>query len=131
MVATGVGFFVYAPWLVAFFGDDPVDDPRFLLMHGYGVEYLRITVFAYAGAGVAITLAQALNGAGSTKTPLLLDSIVLVLQLPIAAYICLRHEEMGYDRRTLWWSLVLTALIAAAFYAYVWERGHWKSKRIQ
>jgi Na+-driven multidrug efflux pump len=38
---------------------------------------------------------------------------------------------MGYDRRTLWWSLVLTALIAAAFYAYVWERGHWKSKRIQ
>ena len=100
-------------------------------MHLYGVEYIRITVVAYVFAAVAITLAQALNGAGSTKTPLLLDSVVLALQLPIAAHICLTHAENGYTRNTLWWSLVLTAVIGAALYIVVWRRGHWKDKKIQ
>jgi putative MATE family efflux protein len=131
MAGIGVLYYVYAPQLVSFFGEDPAVDPAFLEMHGLAVEYVRITVFAYACAGVAITLAHALNGAGSTKTPLLLDSIVLVLQLPVAAYICLHHAEHGYSRATLWWSLVLTTALAAAFYALVWERGHWRFKRIQ
>jgi putative MATE family efflux protein len=131
MVGIGVAYWIYAHWLVSFFGEDPAKDPQFETMHALGVEYVRITVFAYGFAGVAITLAHALNGAGSTKTPLLLDSIALVIQLPVAAFVCLTHRENGYGPPVLWWSLVLTTVIAAALYALVWERGHWKHKRVQ
>ncbi len=131
MVGIGVAYWIYAHWLVSFFGEDPAKDPQFRTMHALGVQYVRITVWAYAFAGIAITLAHALNGAGSTKTPLLLDSIVLVMQLPVAAFVCLNHRELGYGPEDLWWSLVLTTIIAAALYALVWERGHWKHKVVQ
>ncbi|MFI5403314.1 MAG: MATE family efflux transporter, partial [Planctomycetota bacterium] len=131
MVGIGLLYYLFTPWFVSAFAKDPVDAPTFLRMHELAVEYLRITVIAYAFAAVAITLAHALNGAGSTKTPLLLDSMVLALQLPVAAYICIHHAERGYSRSTLWWSLVLTTIVAAALYALVWERGHWKHKRVQ
>jgi Na+-driven multidrug efflux pump len=130
MTGIGIFYYLYAPWLVSVFSEDRTH-VEFTRMHDLAVEYIEITVLAYAFAAIAITLAHALNGAGSTKTPLVLDSIVLALQLPIAAYICLRHAEHGYTRSTLWWSLVLTTVVAAALYALVWERGHWKHKQVQ
>lgn len=130
MLAIGIVYYLYRGWLVSFFGEDPGRDERFRGMYDLGVEYVRITVCCYPFAAAAITLAHALNGAGSTKTPLLLDSIVLVMQLPIAAFVCLRREEYGYTPSDLWWSLVLTTVVAAALYAFVWERGHWKHKRV-
>lgn len=130
MGGIGVAYYIWAPWLMAFFGRDPREDLRFYMMYSLGIEYLRIAVFGYAFAGIGITLAQALNGAGSTKTPLLLDAIgFLVFQIPLAAYICFRPEI--YSRRDLWWTLVLTTALAAALYAIVWNRGHWKHKKIQ
>ncbi len=130
MTGIGVLFYLYAPWFVSAFAKDPAVDPTFLRMHELAVQYLRITVVAYGFAAVAITLAHALNGAGSTRMPLVLDSIVFAIQLPIAYYICLNHADNGYTRATLWWSLVLATIIAAALYALVWERGHWKHKRV-
>ena len=131
MAGIGVLYFRYSSQLITFFSEDPTRTVGWGQMHLLGVEYIRITVTAYIFAAVAITLAQALNGAGSTKTPLLLDSLVLAIQLPIAAYVCLTHTENGYTRSTLWWSLVLTAVIGAALYVVVWRRGHWKDKKIQ
>lgn len=131
MAGIGVLYFRYASQLMTFFSEDPADNAAFAFMHLFGVEYIRITVSAYVFAAIAITLAQALNGAGSTKTPLLLDSMVLAIQLPIAAYICLTHAENGYTRATLWWCLVLTAVIGAGLYIVLWRWGHWKDKKIQ
>ena len=131
MGAIGAAFYIYAPWLLSFFGRDPANDSRFFWMYSLGVEYLRITVFAYSFAGVAITLAYALTGAGATRSPVILDSIALAIQLPIAAFVCLYHEEYGYSRQTLWWSIVLTTVLAAAFYAYVWNRRRWMEEKIQ
>lgn len=131
MAGIALLYFRYASELITFFSEDPAENAGFAFMHLLGVEYIRITVTAYVFAAVAITLAQALNGAGSTKTPLLLDSLVLAIQLPIAAHVCLSHAEHGYTRSTLWWSLVLTAVIGAALYIVVWRRGHWKDKKIQ
>jgi Na+-driven multidrug efflux pump len=130
MGGIGLAYYIWAPWLMAFFGRDPAVDLRFYGMYALGIEYLRIAVFGYAFAGIGITLAQALNGAGSTKTPLFLDAIgFLAIQIPLAAYICFRPEI--YNRRDLWWTLVGTTALAAALYAIVWNRGHWKHKKIQ
>jgi len=132
LAGIGAAYWIYAPWLYAVFGADPATDPKFLRTYQLGVEFLRISVFGYAFAGIGITLAQSLNGAGSTKTPLLLDAIgFLAIQIPLAAFIAFRHHEHGYDRSTLWWCVVFTTGIAAALYAIVWNRGHWKTKKIQ
>jgi len=129
MGGVGAAFYVFAPWLMAFFGEDPRVNPAFTAMHHLGVEYLRIAIFGYAFAGIGITLAQALNGAGSTRTPLALDAIgFLALQIPVAAWISSRHDVYGYDRSTLWWSLVAITALVAGLYAIVWDRGHWKHK---
>jgi len=132
MAGIGVLYYIFAPWLMAFFGEDPSVNPEFAHMHEMGVHYLRIMVFAYPLGAVGITLAQALNGAGSTRAPLVLDAIgFLAVQIPLAAFICLTWQENGYTRSTLWWSLVATTGIAASFYAVMWDRGHWVHKKIQ
>jgi len=130
MASIGVFFFLFAPWLLAVFGRDPDVDARFLATHHFGVEYLRIAVFGYVFQGVGLTLAQALNGAGSTKTPLFLDALgFLGVQVPLTAHICFHATR--YHPTQVWWSLVATAGLVAALYATVWNRGHWKHKRIQ
>jgi len=130
MGSIGIAFYVYAPWLFAFFSEDPEVNPEFARMHELGIEYLRITVWAYGFGAVGVTLAQALNGAGSTGRPLLLDTVgFLLIQVPIAAYVCLNHEQ--YDRAVLWWTLVFTTGLSAALYVFVWNYGHWQHKKIQ
>jgi putative MATE family efflux protein len=131
MAGIALFYYRYASELITFFSEDPNEVAGWGPMHLLGVEYIQITVNAYVFAAIAITLAQALNGAGSTRTPLVLDSIVLAIQLPIAAFVCLTHAEHGYTRATLWWCLVLTAVIGAALYIVLWRRGHWKDKKIQ
>jgi len=132
MAGIGVAFYLYAGWLMAFFGEDPEVSPQYRDMWRLGVEYLRISVVAYPFAGIGITLAQSLNGAGSTKTPLALDTLVfLAIQIPIAAYITTKHEVLDLGRPHLWWSIVGVTALAAALYAAVWKRGHWRHKRIQ
>ena len=55
----------------------------------------------------------------------------LGLQIPVAAYIAIHHEELGWGRPALWWSLVLTSGLAACLYVYIWHRGHWRFKKIR
>ena len=80
--------------------------------------------------GIGISLAQALIGAGSTKTPLALDTVVFLgILIPIAAYIA--HNAGGLGRNHLWIAFVGVMAVAAALYVLVWYRGHWRHKRIQ
>jgi Na+-driven multidrug efflux pump len=131
MWGIGALFYVYAPWLVAAFGKDPSVDPEFAPMHEMGVEYLRIAVFGYGFAGIGITIAQALNGAGSTKMPLFLDTLCfLAIQFPIAYYIATAHADKGYERHHLWWNLVGVTAFSALLYALVWWHGAWKDKQV-
>ena len=93
---------------------------------------MRIAVFGYGFAGIGITLAQALNGAGSTKTPLFLDALCfLMLQIPLAYYMGMNHKELGYELTDLWWVLNGVIALAAVLYTLVWWRGAWKEKEVQ
>jgi len=40
------------------------------------------------------------------------------------------HEERGFERHHLWWSLVGVTAFSAVLYALVWWRGSWKDKQI-
>jgi len=135
ILMSGIGFLYWSnpEWFIIFFsGEDPVKRPEFAEPVRLCAEYLRVAVFAYPFAAIGLTLSQALNGAGSTKTPLVLDTIgFLLLQLPVAWFIVRWHDERGYTRPTLWWSLVAVTALVSALYVAVWSRGHWKHKKIR
>jgi len=132
MWGIGIVFYLYTPWFVSAFGKDPEVSPEFASMHAIAVDYLRIAVFGYGFAGIGITLAQALNGAGSTKMPLFLDALCFLgVQIPAAYYMGMHHEELGIDLTHLWWVLNGVIASAAFLYVFVWWRGAWKQKEVQ
>ncbi|MHC4956580.1 MAG: MATE family efflux transporter [Planctomycetota bacterium] len=132
MAGCGIVFYIYAPWFVKVFGRDPAISPDFARTQELAVEYLRVSVIGFPFVAVAITLAQALNGAGSTKTPLTLDALCyLGIQAPCAWYIGTHAESGDFVRSHIWWTLAATNMLAAIVYVVVWRIGHWKYKKIQ
>jgi putative MATE family efflux protein len=96
------------------------------------VGYLQVAVLGYPVAAVAVTLALSLNGAGSTKMPLFLDSLgFLGAQIPIAWWLAHHQGAHGWGRESLWWSIVGTTTFVALLYTVVWRKGHWKHKKLR
>lgn len=80
---TGVGIFMlaFAPWIAALFSDDPV-------VLQYATSCLRILGVGYPMYAVGMIMIQALNGAGDTATPSLLNFICFwLLQIPLAYWL--------------------------------------------
>jgi putative MATE family efflux protein len=102
-----------------------------------GLDYWRVTLPGYVVLAVGAVLARALNGAGSTRTGLLIDSICYtVVLVPVAAIasgagifgaFC-RPEK---DPSLAWATLVGVHLLTAIIYVWVFLHGRWKKKEIE
>jgi Na+-driven multidrug efflux pump len=114
-----------APSLVKLFslrGDVPVE-PAVL---DAGVLYLRISALSYPGLALCVVWAHAMNGVGSVKTPLLLDTVgLLVIQVPLAWY--LSSTSMGVAGA--WWALVASHSLLALVYYLVFRTRGWERKK--
>lgn len=87
------------------------------------VEYFRIVAPSYLGLGIAIVLANAIAGAGATRTSLKVDSVVLLGFLaPVSIFVvfCL-HQPIG----RLFSCVAATSVLSAAAFLYVYLRGDW------
>ncbi len=136
MAGVGVLYFLFAPWLMRFFGtsSDLVDvgavgsQAGFERVVAVGTTYLRVTVFSYVFMAVSIVMAQALNGAGSTRTPMVIDSVGLILiQIPLAF---LLSREPGLGLRGVWFAIVASNAIISVIYVVLFKTGRWKKKRL-
>ena len=127
MALAGVVYFVFAETLIRLFslsveGDlDPGSVAE-------GARYLRIVVWSYPGYALAIVWAHGMNGAGSVKTPLLIDAVgLLAVQVPLAWW--LTHTDLGVDGA--WWALVVSQSLIALVYWWVFRGGAWERKRLR
>lgn len=137
MCGIGVAYYTFAPFLIRFFGSDKTivdvgvagyDAGSFHEVVRTGTSYMRIVVFSYLFLAISIVLAQALNGAGSTRTPMLIDTVGLLgLQVPLALVLS-RHPELGL--KGVWYAIVVTNAIMALMYVIVFRLGHWKRKEL-
>ena len=119
MVLVGGLFYSFAEALTHFVGMGPPEDQL-----RYGVEYLRIIVFSYLFVALGIVLSSSLNGAGSTRLPLLLDFTVFVLLLyPLSSWVV---DDYGLPG--VWWTCVVLNAALAGAYALCFNRGSWKEK---
>ncbi len=93
-----------------------------------GVRYLRISVFSYPGLALSVVWSHALNGAGSLKTPLIVDTVgLLVLQVPLAWWL----SRTGLGVSGAWWALVISHSLIALVYYLAFRRGAWERKRLR
>lgn len=90
----------------------------------HGTWYVRIMVFAWVAMGIGIVLSQAMTGAGATRTPAMLDTIVLIVLLLPAVAVILGFTPLA--QRSVWVAVGISHGVLAALYVLTFRRGKWK-----
>lgn len=121
MLLLGILLIIFAPLIVALFSSDPE-------ILRYGTSCLRILGLGYPMYAVGMIIIQALNGAGDTRTPSILNFICFwVIQIPLA-YALATTGGLGPDG--VFWSIVVSESILTVFGVLVFRRGRWKLQQV-
>lgn len=114
-------FVFFAEPIIRFFTTD-------LAVIGYGARALQIIGTGYIFYGIAMVMTQALNGAGDTKTPTIINFVCFWLfQIPLAYFLA-----KGIDLKSTGAFIAIPAaetLIAVLGY-YYFKRGRWKQIKV-
>ncbi len=119
----GVGLLLlgFAPGLIHFFTQDPV-------VVGYGVSCLRIVSLGFAFYGVGMVMEQALNGAGDTRTPTLINfGCFWALELPLAWGL---SHGLGLGPSGAFYALLAAFCSVAVAAGLVFRTGRWKLRAV-
>jgi Na+-driven multidrug efflux pump len=121
MLVLGALLVAFAPLIVSFFSDDPE-------ILRYGTNCLRIMGLGYPMYAVGMIIIQALNGAGDTRTPSLLNFICFwTIQIPLA-YTLATAVDLGPNG--VFWSIVISESMLTVFGVLVFRRGRWKLQQV-
>jgi putative MATE family efflux protein len=121
LVVGGLGYLAAGP-LVRFFlaGDEAVTRDA--------IEFVHILAFSLCFTGAQQSIVGALRGSGNTLAAMILTIIgVWVLQFPVAWYLS-SHTTLSF--RGLWWSFVLSNVLAALIAGGWFLRGSWKGPHL-
>jgi putative MATE family efflux protein len=114
-------FLFFAPPIIRFFSQDEA-------VISYGVMSLRIIGAGFIFYGLGMVMTQALNGAGDTRTPTIINFVGFWLfQIPLA-YFLAKGLNMGTT------GAFIAVPVAESFIAlmawYVFRRGKWKEVKV-
>ncbi len=114
-------FFIFANTIIRFFTVDEV-------VISYGVHALQIIASGYIFYGVGMVMVQALNGAGDTKTPTIINFFGFWLfQVPLA-YFLSTHLDMKATGAFIAIPVAETLIALIAWYYF--KKGKWKEVKI-
>jgi putative MATE family efflux protein len=117
----GVIFAVFAPDIVALFGEDPE------VTH-IAARALRIIALGFPLYAFGMVITQAFNGAGDTWTPTWLNFAVFwIFELPLA-WVLARQLGLGPDGA--FWAIMIAFSVLAGASAAVWRRGRWRTQEV-
>ena len=112
MTILGLVMLVFAPAVVALFSTDPE-------ILNYGTNCLRILGIGYPVYAVGMIVVQALNGAGDTRSPSLLNFFCFwLVQIPLAYWLA---TIVGIGPNGVFVSIVLSESRSARY--PVWSQG--------
>ncbi|MCB0635936.1 MAG: polysaccharide biosynthesis C-terminal domain-containing protein, partial [Lewinella sp.] len=116
LLLLSVGYLALAGSLIRAFDDNP-------LVVEVGVVALRIFAAGYAVYGFGMIFTQAFNGAGDTRTPMLLNIVCFWLtEIPLAYLLAVRFD-MGVAGVVL--AVVLAESLLSILSFFLFRRGHW------
>ena len=117
----GVVFWLFSAQIIGIF----TQDPKVLQT---GTMALRIIGTGYVFYGVGMVMIQALNGAGDTRTPTLINLIGFWLfQIPLAIFLAI-YCNMGATGSFIAIPVAETAIALAAWILF--RRGRWKTVKV-
>jgi putative MATE family efflux protein len=95
---------------------------------GFGAQALQIIGAGYIFYGIGMVMMQALNGAGDTRTPTVINFICFWLfQIPLA-YLLAKGFNWGPTGAFIGVPVAETAIALAAFYFF--KKGKWKKVKV-
>ncbi len=121
MAVVGVCYLVFAPLLIRFFTAESET------IHA-GVMALRVMAGGYVFYGWGMILSQAINGAGDTGTPTLLNFIFFWLVETPLAWLLALHFNWGQSG--VYWSIVMAESMMAMAAIWVFRKGAWKLAKV-
>jgi len=117
MVVICMLFLVFAPVISRMFSNDPE------VIH-HATNCLRIMGLGLPLAAIGMIIAQALNGAGDTTTPTLMNLACFWLtQIPLAYYLA---EIVAMGPNGVFIAMVVAEVLLTIFSIVVFRRGAWK-----
>ncbi len=120
MGIVGLLMLLFAPQIAALFSDDPA-------VLRYASTCLRILGVGYPVYAVGMIMVQALNGAGDTATPSVLNLICFwMVQIPLA-YGLAQHAELGPNG--VFTAIVVSETLLTCLSVMVFRRGRWQQQR--
>jgi len=94
----------------------------------YGVESLQIFGLGYVFYGISMVMTQALNGAGDTKTPTIINLICFWgFQIPLA-YFLSKHTDLKATGAFIATPIAETAIALMALYYF--RKGKWMTLKV-
>jgi putative MATE family efflux protein len=117
-MATVSAFYLYAaPMLIGLFSQDSHTVSS-------GALALRIISAGYVFYGYSMILSQAINGAGDTRTPTVLNFICFwLIEAPLAWWLAI---GIGWQEQGVYYSIVIAESVLALALAVVFRWGRWK-----
>ena len=121
LLVIGLLLIAFAPLIVGLFSTDPE-------IIRYGSDCLRIMGLGYPMYAVGMIIIQALNGAGDTLTPSILNFICFwLVQIPLA-YVLATVVDLG--PHGVFWSIVISESMLSVIGVLVFRRGRWKLQQV-
>ncbi len=114
-------FIFFASPIIRFFSVDPA-------VIKFGAESLRIIGAGFIFYGVSMVMTQALNGAGDTRTPTLINFFCFwVFQIPLA-YFLSQYMKLGSTGAFI--AIPLAQGLVALVSWYYFKKGKWKTVKV-
>lgn len=102
-----------------------IDDPSIIAS---GAVCLRIIAYGYVFYAMGMVMVQALNGAGDTGTPTLINFFCFwMLEIPLAYFLALRW---GVGENGVYWAIIIAESVMTVVAAVAFTRGKWKLRRV-
>ena len=102
-----------------------IDDP---LVIESGIHCLRIISCGFVLYALGMVMVQALNGAGDTGTPTLINFFCFwLLEIPLAYILAIR---LGYEEKGVSVAIIIAESTMALWAMYLFRKGKWKLREV-
>jgi putative MATE family efflux protein len=102
-----------------------IDDPDII---ANGAVCLRIIAYGYVLYAMGMVMVQALNGAGDTGTPTLINFFCFwMLEIPLAYFMALRWD---FGVNGVYWAIIIAESVMTLVAALAFTRGRWKLRKV-
>jgi Na+-driven multidrug efflux pump len=121
LLLAGSSFVLFPDFFIGLFG---VDDQVLKI----GTAALKVISYGYIFYGLGMVMTQALNGAGDTYTPTLLNFICFwLIELPLAYVLSMRFNM---HEKGVFLSVLIAESILGILAVLFFRKGKWKLNRV-